>query len=114
MPDFHRVAAVDDFSDGLVRVFTVEGTDVAIVSHEGRFYAFSGRCPHAGYVLNYTRVRPGDRILCSSHMAAFDLKTGCVLAGPTDKNLQLYEVRIEAADVYVSLAGDTPTQGQAS
>jgi nitrite reductase/ring-hydroxylating ferredoxin subunit len=67
MPDFQRVAAVSDLGKGLVRVFSVEGQDVAVVRHEGALYAFSGRCPHAGYVLNYTRVRPGDRILCSSH-----------------------------------------------
>jgi 3-phenylpropionate/trans-cinnamate dioxygenase ferredoxin subunit len=113
MPEFHRVAAVDDFSDGLVRVFSVEGIDVAVVSHQGRFYAFSGRCPHAGYVFNYTRVRPGDRILCSSHMATFDLKTGCVLAGPTEKNLQLYKLKIDGAGIHVSLADGTSTQDQA-
>jgi 3-phenylpropionate/trans-cinnamate dioxygenase ferredoxin subunit len=103
MPEFHRVAAVADFSPGLVRVFTVEGVDIAVVSHEGRFYAFSGRCPHAGYVFNYTRVRPGDRILCTSHLATFDLKTGCVLSGPTEKDLLLYAVRTDRGEVCVSL-----------
>jgi len=102
MPDFQRVASVSEFSEGLVRVYAVDGLDVAVVSHQGEFYAFSGRCPHAGYVLNYTRVRPEDRILCSSHMALFDLKTGKVLAGPTEQGLCVYSVRVEGEDVYVS------------
>jgi nitrite reductase/ring-hydroxylating ferredoxin subunit len=99
---FHRVASVSDFSDGLVRVFKVGEIDVGVVSLGGRFYAFSGKCPHAGYIMNYTRVRPGDVILCSSHMASFDLHTGKLLQGPTDKDLNLYHVKVEGADVYVT------------
>jgi nitrite reductase/ring-hydroxylating ferredoxin subunit len=102
MANFQRVAAVSELTDGLVRVYTVNEIDVAVVWHQGAYYAFSGRCPHAGYVLNYTRVRPGDRILCSSHMALFELKTGKVLAGPTDQGLCVYAVRVDGDDVYVS------------
>ena len=102
MSDFFRVGSVGDFAEGLVRVFAVDGVDVAIVNHEGRFYGFSGRCPHAGYLLNYTRVRPGDMILCSSHIAWFELKTGKVVSGPTDQDLEVYEVRVEGEDVLVS------------
>ena len=103
MLGFVRVAAVSDFSDGLVRVFDVDGVDVGVVSLGGRFHAFSGKCPHAGYVLNYTRVRPGDVILCSSHMASFDLHTGRVLQGPAEKDLRLYTVKVDSDDVLVSL-----------
>jgi nitrite reductase/ring-hydroxylating ferredoxin subunit len=102
MPTFHRVAAVTDFQDGLVRVFPVEGVEIAVVRHEGAWHAFSGRCPHANYLLNYTRVKPGDRILCSSHMAWFDLPTGCVLDGPTDENLLKYPVQVDGEDVLVN------------
>jgi 3-phenylpropionate/trans-cinnamate dioxygenase ferredoxin subunit len=102
MGEYHRVGSVSHFSEGLVRTFTVAGMDVAVVSHEDSFYAFSGRCPHANYLLNYTRVRPGDRILCSSHFASFELKTGKVLDGPTNTDLCVYAVRVEGDDVFVS------------
>jgi nitrite reductase/ring-hydroxylating ferredoxin subunit len=52
--------------------------------------------------MNYTRIRDGDRILCSSHFAWFDLRTGKVLSGATEKDLAQYPVRIEADDVLVS------------
>jgi nitrite reductase/ring-hydroxylating ferredoxin subunit len=102
MADFYRVGGVSDFSDGLVRVFPVEGVDIAVVTKDGKFHAFSGRCPHADYLLNYTRVRDGNRILCSSHFAWFDLETGKVLSGPTEEDLKQYPVRIEGDDVMVS------------
>jgi 3-phenylpropionate/trans-cinnamate dioxygenase ferredoxin subunit len=103
MAGFQRVAGVGDFSEGLVRVFVVDGVDVAVVRHEGQFYAVTGACPHARYLFNYTRIKPEGRIFCSSHGAWFDLKTGSVLGGPTDRDLCLYAVRVEGEDVYVSI-----------
>jgi 3-phenylpropionate/trans-cinnamate dioxygenase ferredoxin subunit len=102
MPEYYRAAGVSDFSEGLVRVFKVNEVDIAIVNHEGAFYAFSGRCPHAGYYFNYTRVKAEDRIVCSSHMALFDLKSGQVLGGPTNTSLCVYPVKVEGDDVLVS------------
>ena len=102
MEDFQRVGGTNDFSEGLVRVFAVNGLDIGVVSHDGQFYAFSGRCPHAGYVFNYTRIRPGGRLLCSSHLAWFDLATGKVMGGPADRDLSIYRVRVDGEDVLVS------------
>ena len=102
MAEFHRVGSVGDFNEGLVRVFPVDGVEIAVVKHGGEFYAFSGRCPHANYLLNYTRVRDGDRILCSSHFAWFDLHTGKVLSGPTDEDLAQYPIRVDGEDVLVA------------
>ena len=101
MTEFVRVARISELQEGLVRVFNVEGLDVAVVKHEGRFYAFEGRCPHAGYSFNYTRVKPGDRIICSSHFAIFELATGRLLAGPLEEGLKLYEVKVEEDEVLV-------------
>lgn len=102
MADFHRVGKVSEFHDGLVRVFPVEGVDIGVVVKDGTFYAFAGRCPHADYVMNYTRIRDGNRILCSSHFAWFDLETGKVLSGPTEEDLAQYPIKVEGEDVLVS------------
>ncbi len=103
MPGFVSVAKLTDFRDGIVRVFPVDGLDVAVVTHEGQFYAFAGHCTHENYSFNYTRVRPNDVIICSSHFAYFALKTGAVLNGPTLEDLAVYAVRVENDDVQVSL-----------
>lgn len=103
MARFQTVGRVEDFKEGLVRVFDVEGQPIAVVTHNGRFYAFTGHCPHANYSFNFTRVRDGDRILCSSHFAWFELETGRVLSGPVDKDLQHYEVSTEDGEVRVAV-----------
>ena len=102
MAEFHRIGSVKDFSEGLVRCFPVNDVDIGVVNFGGRFYAFDGRCPHENYLMNYTRIRDGDRILCSSHFAWFDLHTGKVLSGPTEEDLRQFPVRIEGDDVLVS------------
>lgn len=95
-----------DFKDGLVRTFDVGGESVAVVRHEGRFYAFAGRCSHSGYSFDWTRVRPGDMIVCSSHFSFFELATGKALDGPATEDLAVYEVRMEGEDVIVSTGKD--------
>jgi nitrite reductase/ring-hydroxylating ferredoxin subunit len=102
MSDFHRVGSVGDFTEGLVRAFPVDGVDIGVVTYGGRFYAFSARCPHENYLMNYTRIREGGRVLCSSHFAWFDLATGRVISGPTEEDLMRYPVRVEGNDVLVS------------
>jgi apoptosis-inducing factor 3 len=102
MAEFHRVGSVRDFSEGLVRCFPVDGVDIGVVNFGGEFHAFAGRCPHENYLMNYTRIRDGERILCSSHFAWFDLRTGKVLSGPTEEDLAQYPVRVEGDDVLVS------------
>jgi nitrite reductase/ring-hydroxylating ferredoxin subunit len=102
LAEYVVVAKVSDFREDIVRVFKVGDEDVAVVSHGGRFHAFQGYCSHAAYSFNYTRVRPGDQILCSSHFAWFDLATGKVLGGPAGEDLAQYDVRVEGDDVLVS------------
>jgi nitrite reductase/ring-hydroxylating ferredoxin subunit len=102
MTAFARVAGLEDFREDIVRVFDVEGVPVAVVLHEGKFYAFEGHCPHSGYPFDWTRVRQGTMIVCSSHYSFFELETGQVLQGPATDDLAQYEVRVEGEDVKVS------------
>jgi nitrite reductase/ring-hydroxylating ferredoxin subunit len=102
LAEYETVGKVADFREDIVRVFKVGKEEIAVVSHVGRFYAFQGYCTHASYSFNYTRIRPGDQILCSSHFAWFDLASGKVLSGPAGDDLAQYEVLVEGDDVLVS------------
>ena len=99
---YTSVGQASDFRDDIVRVFEVEGVHVAVVRHDGRYYAFEGICPHAGYSFDWTRVRQGDTIVCSSHYSFFELETGMVLNGPATDDLAQYGVRLDGDDVMVS------------
>ena len=96
------VGRVSDFQESLVRVFDIEGVKIAVVKHAGEFHALDGTCSHAEYSFNYTRIRPGDVILCSSHMAVFELSTGKIRNWPGLDDLRLFPVRVEDDQVIVS------------
>lgn len=108
MEGYELVGKVSDFRDSIVRVVEIDGAEVAVVNHKGRFYAFSGRCTHENYSFNYTRVRPGNVIICSSHIAVFDLATGKYVGGQPAEDLSRYDVRVDGEAVFVSraVAGD--------
>jgi nitrite reductase/ring-hydroxylating ferredoxin subunit len=101
MAGYVRVASVSDFREDFVRTFDVDGVHVGVVRHEGRFYAFSGYCTHARYSFDWTRVRPDDLIVCSSHYSWFELATGKAIDGPATEDLLIYNVRVEGDDVLV-------------
>jgi biphenyl 2,3-dioxygenase ferredoxin subunit len=103
------VGKVTDFQEGLVRVFEVEGVKIAVVKRGGEFHALDGICTHADYSFNYTRVRPGDVILCSSHMAVYDLHTGRIHNWPGLDDLRLFPVRVENDEVIVTNQPLPPT-----
>jgi nitrite reductase/ring-hydroxylating ferredoxin subunit len=96
-----RVASVGDFRDDFVRAFDVDGVYVAVVRHNGQYYAFDGHCTHADYSFDWTRIRQDDLILCSSHYSWFELATGKAIDGPATEDLAVYEVRVEGDDVLV-------------
>ena len=99
------VGKVSDFKDDLIRVFKVGDEDVAVVLHEGKFHAFSGHCSHSGYSFDWSLIRPGDMIVCSSHFSFFELATGVPVSGPATEPLAIYEARVEGEDVVVVTDG---------
>jgi 3-phenylpropionate/trans-cinnamate dioxygenase ferredoxin subunit len=101
MDNFVRVGAVEDFEQGLLYDRVVAGQHVAVVRNGERFYAMLNACTHAGYFLTPGRVTDGS-VYCPGHGALFRLEDGAPIAGPAGEGLDLYDVRIEGADVMVA------------
>lgn len=67
-------------------------------------FAYVNRCPHAGHPLNWQPeqflTQDRELILCGSHGALFDVRTGSCVAGPcVGRGLQPIAVRIEDGQV---------------
>ncbi len=115
--DLERVICrLADIADPGSRGFTLGTGDwplrgfVVRVGHEA--WGYVNRCPHAGHPLNLEPHRFlafGDTlILCSSHGALFDRRTGFCIAGPCPgKSLESVPVRIEAGFVMLAEGVDT-------
>jgi nitrite reductase/ring-hydroxylating ferredoxin subunit len=45
---FIEVAKIEDIPEGQMKAFTVNGSQVLIVNHQGKYYALAGKCTHMG------------------------------------------------------------------
>lgn len=93
------VSALGDGETTVCRIGTVE---VLVSRVDGRYYATSARCPHAGQSLAGGRLQ-GCELRCPLHAAVFDVRDGRCLRGPSDEDLQRYRVVIEQGRVCVDV-----------
>ncbi len=100
--DFVSVGSTSDVPVGQVRVFSVDGTDIALCNVDGAFYAIDDVCTHDGGPLGEGTLF-GDQVECPRHGARFDVKTGKVKALPAVLPVHTYAVKVEGDEIKVAL-----------
>ena len=99
-----RVCSVDDVEPGSARRFDVEGHRLAIVRIDDAWYVLGDECSHADYSLSEGDVWAEEcAIECPKHGSTFSLETGEPLTLPATRPVPVYEVRVDGADVKVTL-----------
>jgi len=78
-----------------------------VVNHEGRFYAYVNRCPHAGNALDWWPNRyftdDGRHLVCAVHGAVFKPETGICVEGPCPgAGLERLAVEREGDDLVIT------------
>lgn len=58
-----------------IRKLKIAGRSICLIPYEGKVYATSARCPHAGADLSGGWCEEG-RLICPYHRHAFDLASG--------------------------------------
>ena len=114
------VGRVHEFDDDHRKIVNVNGRDVVVFQHNGRFYALENTCLHMGgpvgeglllgkveAVLTEDKRWLGDRfseeeihIVCPWHGWEYDIETGRC-AGDRRRRLGRYETAQRGEDVYV-------------
>ncbi len=100
-----RVAGTADVPENGVIGVRAGGREIALYHLPGgEFRATDNVCTH-----EYAQLSDGwlenDEIECPLHAARFDVRTGKVLCAPADKDLPVFEVRVEGTDLLVNLPG---------
>jgi nitrite reductase/ring-hydroxylating ferredoxin subunit len=100
MPEFAaRLADIPPFS---LKEVSVRGRTVLLCRTRDEIFASEPGCTHAEMALVGGWLR-GTVVTCPHHGARFDLRTGEVLVGPADTDLETYPVTMEDGNVYVDL-----------
>lgn len=91
MSRWTSVGTIDEVTKRKKVVTEVDGVEVLVLAHDGRFYGFANRCVHRDRELSKGVVLNG-KLICPGHQWAFALDTGYEsikdLCQPT------YEVRV--------------------
>jgi NADPH-dependent 2,4-dienoyl-CoA reductase/sulfur reductase-like enzyme/nitrite reductase/ring-hydroxylating ferredoxin subunit len=84
----------------------VAGTKLLLANVSGTIHALTGTCPHYGAPLAEGTLC-GSRLRCPWHQGCFDITTGDLLEPPPLVGLKRYDVRVEADQIFVTLAPDS-------
>jgi nitrite reductase/ring-hydroxylating ferredoxin subunit len=104
-----KICSLDDIKDNnsLGLSIRINGIlkKLIIIKEETRIFVYANTCPHIGGPLD---LRPGQflshnnkNIICSTHGALFQIKTGLCIFGPCkDKYLETIPTRIEDNELF--------------
>jgi nitrite reductase/ring-hydroxylating ferredoxin subunit len=95
-----RLARLDEIGERTMKVFDVSGERIAVAVVDGTYYGFEDACPHLQCPLSEGRLS-GQTVTCPCHGSEFDVTTGERLAGPAQRSLRTYSVRVSDAGLEI-------------
>ena len=81
-----------DIPSGGMKSYKQDDNSIILITRDDdKFYAFDGKCPHAGADLG-TGLRCGNRVICPWHHGTFDSRDGSLLEPVATESLTQYEL----------------------
>ena len=80
----------------------INDLELSVHNVGGAFFAIGDICTHAFARLSFGLINDSV-ITCPLHQAKFDIRTGKVLEGPADEDLDSYPVKVEGEKLYVGV-----------
>ncbi|HJR18612.1 MAG TPA: Rieske 2Fe-2S domain-containing protein [Actinomycetota bacterium] len=101
MPEYVRVAAVDDVPPGSGKVVHAAGRALGLFNVEGAFYAIENTCLHRGGPVGEGDLE-GVVVTCPWHGFQYDVTTGRNVFDP-EVGLETFPVRVSDGEVEVAV-----------
>ena len=93
-----------DITDGGMKSYKQKDDSIILITRDDNtYYAFDGKCPHAGADLG-TGLRCGNRVICPWHHATFDSADGSLLEPVATEGLTQYELSDNGDSLIVNTA----------
>jgi nitrite reductase/ring-hydroxylating ferredoxin subunit len=101
MGTFHKVAKTPEVVPGSSRVVEAGGRILALVNHNGQFYALDNTCMHRGGPLG-EGFMDGANLTCPWHGWQYDVTSGQCTTNPSAR-LTCFPTKVEGDDVFVEV-----------
>ncbi len=95
-----KLCLESELESGKLYPFFAGGKEIGLLKKDGKVFAFSGRCPHAGVMLCDGYVDARGLIVCPEHHYRFNPANGYNASGE-GYQLFTYAVEIREGEVYV-------------
>ena len=99
---WHKIPDIQNPQKPFIKKVKAGGKSICLVGYEGKIYAISATCPHAGAELSGGWCKDG-KIICPFHRYSYSLETGKGDPGQNDY-VDTYPVEIREDGVYVGVA----------
>jgi nitrite reductase/ring-hydroxylating ferredoxin subunit len=106
---FHPTLALADVPVGRMRSCKMGDREIVVCNTRDGVFAVNNVCTHAFARLSEGYLK-GTRIICPLHGAAFDVRDGRVLGGPTPVPLAAYPTRVVNGVIEVSMPPEAGTK----
>ena len=111
-----RIANTKDLSEGTMKKYQVQDTEILIARIEGKYYATQNKCPHLGGDLSKGNLE-GTIVTCPRHGSQFNVTDGSVIrwlkgsglissigkAIKSPQKLITHNTKIEGQDIIVEI-----------
>lgn len=98
----HPVAPMAAVMEGDRIPVRINGQELVVGMTEGRYFAISSTCPHAGASLARGTLN-GFELTCPRHGARFDVRDGRCIAPEATQSVACFRVLLEAGKVCVEV-----------
>ena len=102
MAEWTRVVEASRVTDGNPFGTTIDGTPVGIFRVDDRIFAINNVCTHA-FALLTNGFQEGCLVECPLHAGFFDIRTGKAQGTPVEKDVAVYDAKVEDGFILVRL-----------
>jgi nitrite reductase/ring-hydroxylating ferredoxin subunit len=102
MPEWVRVAGLDECPPGNLLSVEVRGHRVVLANVDGDIHALQDECSHEDYPLSDGELELTE-LECIYHGATFDVRTGRALRLPAVKPVRTFQVDLRGSEIFVLL-----------
>jgi 3-phenylpropionate/trans-cinnamate dioxygenase ferredoxin subunit len=111
-----RITDINDLSEGTMKKYQVQDTEILVARIGGKYYATQNKCPHFGGDLSKGKLE-GSVVTCPRHGSQFNLTDGSVVrwlkgaglissigkALKSPQKLTTYNVKIGGQDIILEM-----------
>jgi nitrite reductase/ring-hydroxylating ferredoxin subunit len=98
---WYKIPGIQNFDKPFIKKVKAGNKSICLVGYEGKLFALSARCPHAGGDLSIGWCK-NEKIICPFHRYSYNLYTGKGSEGQNDY-INTYPIEIRDGSVYIGI-----------